>query len=131
MSAISTAVPNYQINMITENSQSALSCTFKITKIGAGTWSFMINKSPTGNCQLTSLGYVNYLLYYTENNAGVIRDILVECFKMIKHNCKLALIDVNEQYIAGVESCFNIVTKQPYTSTNGSKMCHFLVKFSG
>lgn len=137
MGVISTAVPNFEINMVTDNPQSVLTCYFKVKKLTAApggspyTFDVVINKSPTGNCQLTSLAYVNYLLHNTQNNANEIKAILTECFKMAKHTCKLALVDVNEQYIPGVESCFNVMTKQPYTSTNGSKMCHFLVKFSG
>jgi hypothetical protein len=139
MGVISTAVPNYEIDMITDNPQSVLTCHFKVKKtanLAVGrttpyTFDVMINKSPTGNCQLTSLAYVNYLLTNTQNNANDVKAILTECFKMAKHACKLALVDVNEQYIPGVESCFNVMTKQPYVSTNGSKMCHFLIKFSG
>lgn len=137
MGAISTAVANYEINLITDNPQSNLTCQFKIKRIAnfppgrSSPYGFdlMLNKSPTGNCQLVSLAYVNYLLTNTQNNTNDVKAILMECFRLSAHAGKLALVDVNEQYIAGVESCFNVLTKQPYLSTNGSKMCHFIVKF--
>lgn len=139
MGTISTTVPGYEINMITENPTGQLICHFKIKKtanLPSGrsspyTFDLMINKSPTGNCQLTSVAYVNYLLTNTGNNAQDVKAILTECYKLIGMACKLAFVDVNEQYVGGVESCFNVVTKQPYVSTNGSKMCHFVVKLLG
>jgi hypothetical protein len=117
--------------------ETVLTCMFKIKKLvpikgvtGAYGFDLMINKSPTGNCQLSSLGYVNYVLHNTQNNIKDVNDIVRECFALSKHAPKLIMLDVNEMYVSGVETCFNVILKQPYVSTNNSKMCAFLVKFA-
>lgn len=86
-----------------------------------------IVRSPTGNCQLACIGYLNQLLASVKVRAEV-QAIIREAFRLLGHDPLLVMLDVNESIIKLVEACFNVTHKTPYKSTNGNMMCMFLVK---
>ena len=86
-----------------------------------------IIKYPTGNCQVHSIAYANHLFQWTEGVKIEIHNILNACYAELKMIPKLAIVDVNAQWIPKVDECFNVLTKTPYKSTNGSDMCLYLV----
>ncbi len=82
----------------------------------------LLTRYPTGNCQLSSIGYLNCLLtrkWTKEVNVACIK----ECYRLLGMDPKLILVDVNKSLIPDVEKLFStVVAKNPYTSTNGSEM---------
>jgi hypothetical protein len=139
---MSVAVKDYIITLQDKSGNEAqpntinsydLACRFGI-KSKTYSWTIYITKWPTGNCQLTSVAYMNFMLDKTQSNKEDVHAILRECYRLCNGNPaapftpKLIMIDVKKEYIERVESCFEVVMKNPYVSTNGSNMCLFMVK---
>ena len=109
---------------------------FKVRRPNGYNIDFSITKCPTGNCQLTSIGYANSLL---GNMAGdknalpqkdVVRAVLFEAYRLIGYTPKIIFVDVNQCYIKEMVHCFNpdeIIMKNEYKSSNGSDMCVFML----
>ena len=89
-----------------------------------------IHKKPTKNCQLSSIGYMNRLLSFTQKTPHNRVPILIQCFKKVAEEPKLILVDVRENYTEEIEKSFIVISKTPYISTNKSKMCLFIIKLS-
>ncbi len=94
---------------------------------------FTVTRAPTNNCQVSSIGAMNYILSYTKSKSEKTYKedtlaIIKEAYSLIKQELLQIIIDVQDKWIKTVEECFVVMCKQPYTSTNGSKMCLFLVK---
>ena len=96
-----------------------------------------ITKAPTANCQLSSIACMNNLLSQfgyrhlspVDNcdRTGILKTIF-RCYELINMQAQLVMADVHQHYVLGVEHCFkHIHAKTPYTSTNGSSMCQFLL----
>ena len=85
----------------------------------------IITKSPTGNCQLSSLAYTNHLFYLAKQEDII--DVLKECYKLCNFNPKLIFIDVRTEYTKKIEKTFETITKTPYTSSNNTEMCAFII----
>jgi hypothetical protein len=116
------------------NSPTSEFCNFSIKRPkNRGTFMIAIAKYPTGNCQLMSVAYMNQLLHNVVDDDGnyskeIALAILMECIRLISCAKMLSLLDVNEKYALKVEEMFEVNTKTPYTSSNGSKMVMFIVK---
>jgi hypothetical protein len=111
-----------------------LAVRFKVQK-GVYPIYISIAKWPTGNCQLSAIGYINALIDETSANKKDINDIIRACYRLCNGNATapytphLAMIDVREKYIKNVEECFVVKMKYPYVSTNGSSMCLYMIQF--
>jgi hypothetical protein len=102
---------------------------FDILKVGTAYSSrITVTKWPTGNCQLSSIGYMNALVYYEDHTPQDVNAIIRECYKMIDCLPLLILVDVQQAYVPKVEQCFKIMHKHLYISTNSSAMCLFMVQ---
>lgn len=99
---------------------------FRLTK-GTYTYDITLSKWPTGNCQLSSLGLMNYVFVISQERK-VVQDIIKELYVMARHAPKLILLDVRNEFVAAVEKCFKVKIKQPYVSTNATNMCLFVVE---
>ncbi len=112
--------------------KNATYCTFRCKKSYA--YNCFICKSPTSNCQLCSFGSMNAVIEYSYRQGGSIEDCLAvmrECFRLCGWTPLLILIDVRQNLCPDVEAIFtnaNVVLKSPYTSSNRSQMCLYLVK---
>jgi hypothetical protein len=130
MSVVNGILGQLEVSLVGEKSLSV--CTCKIARAVGYNINIFLSKSPTQNCQLTSIGLVNHLLGYIIGETGArrsdIQAAVRECYKLIGFTPLMILMDVQAVHITDVESCFNVVVKQPYDNTNGSKMCLFLVK---
>lgn len=108
--------------------------------------------SPTANCQLFSIQSFSYLYeimgtwnrrnrynylnsqnckYINVNHRKFMYNFANRCVKAL--NKKIALIDLQEKYQRRFEMIFDerfIISKQPYISTNSSRMCLYLINFS-
>lgn len=85
-----------------------------------------ITTSPTGNCQICSMGYCENILYNSrvDKIKSYLRDI-------VRNTCKkpLLLIDIHQKYESLIKELEDwTVFNQPYTSSNGSKMMIILLK---
>ncbi len=87
-------------------------------------------RSPTSNCQFSSISGIQHLLSRTEDTRSIFKEIFKATSK------RLVLIDINTgdnyegKYERKIEEVFKedrIVFKQPYKSTNGSKMTMYLL----
>ena len=103
-------------------------CPFYIHKAGGYKIQIGITKWPTGNCQLSSIAYLQNLFLATNCNKSDVIAILKECYRICGASPLLICIDVRSHLVDQVEKCFNIKHKYPYTSTNGSSMCLFMAK---
>lgn len=97
-----------------------------------------ICQSPTGNCQLKSIGYLNTLLHTLAGKADQstvkaedVTAILRECFRLLGGQPVLLLLDVQVFYCPTVDRCFNVQEKHLYTNGNGSAMCLYLARLKG
>ena len=85
---------------------------------------------PFGNCQIFVVGWFCHLLKFCKTK----EDILKQVYEIQKcaDNRKLMMIDVNINLVEEVEEVFKnkIHKKTPYTNTNGSRMCMFLINLS-
>ena len=89
--------------------------------------SITIDKLPTGNCQLSSVGNMDKLLDFTQNNKNYRIQILKDAYKLCSdYTPYLVLIDVPESYTKDVEETFNVHEKIPYTN-NETPMCLFFI----
>jgi len=126
-------VGKYDVILIETHSKKDYYGYFQIKKIGAayGTANIMIIRYPTGNCQLSSVAYMNTLLSITENNKDDVWGILRACYNLLDHVPKLAVMDVRETYAKAMDDCFSkaIIHKHPYINTNGSHMILYMVSF--
>lgn len=83
--------------------------------------------SPTGNCQVYSISYFNNIISLfnsLEDRVDMLSIAQRSSGKM------LVTLDVNEKFAPNVEEIYgteNIVFKNPYTSTNNSKMIMYLI----
>lgn len=107
-----------------------LSMNYVSFRIKRETYSYYLGlcRSPTGNCQISSIGSVFQLI---GNNIITKKDailVLKEMYRQINMVPVLVAMDVNSVYIKDIERCFTIVHKMPYMSSNSSNMCWFLVK---
>lgn len=102
-------------------------CSFNIKKPQSYTFNISVTKWPTGNCQLSSIAYMNQMLTHTSNKEDALA-IIMECYRLIGLTPLLIIIDVNIKYAPTIEQYFDkIVHKHPYTSTNNSSMCLFII----
>lgn len=92
-------------------------------------FNLIVTKELTGNCQLWSIGNFHYLLakpYCTGINVG---EAIKRCWTSVNKN--LLLIDVRQSpYVELIDKMIPsnlIISKVPYTSTNGSSMCIYLI----
>ncbi len=109
-------------------------CTFHVKK--SYSFNCFICKAPTSNCQLSSFGSMNMVIEYVYNQTEKKEDkkenvlaVVRECYRLCKFSKPLLiLVDVKRALCPAVEDCFTVVMKTPYTSTNRSEMCLYLVK---
>jgi hypothetical protein len=118
---------NSGFNITTKNVDVDNSFMFEIKKKSGYIFNLQLTKYPTGNCQLSSIGYLNCLFTNGIRDKQTVHEVINECYRMMSWTKKLILVDVHEKHIIDVESCFHVKTKNPYTSTNGSKMCVLIV----
>lgn len=101
-------------------------------KNGIYTGCFSICRSPTGNCQLSSVANANVMFSCLVAGSKIsktdINLLLKEAYRQIGHTPLLVEVDVNWPHVVDVERCFTVVHKLPYISTNQSQMCLFLVR---
>lgn len=91
---------------------------------------FYINQYPTCNCQLTSISHMDNVLSGTTTRAQAL-GALSEGYRLMGIKPKLILLDVdNRAYATKVDDYFagHVTMKNPYESTNGSKMCLYMVQ---
>lgn len=88
---------------------------------------FYVHKSPTCNCQMASIGAMESIFTVTKERAEV-QSIIKTAFRLLAFDKPLLLLDVRKDLIEDVEKCFKVHSKTPYTNTNGTSMCLFLVK---
>lgn len=83
------------------------------------------DSAPTGNCQLYTVGYANNIFAH-DNPLQIFRKIQQSIMKNV------ALIDIKQNYCEKIDNLFKgtsgIISKSPYTSTNGSRMCIYLLR---
>lgn len=115
------AISGYEISDIPGNSTAI--------QLAKGTYKFFIyiNPNPTSNCQLSSIGSMNCLLPNFTGSKKDMRDIIKECYRIKSYPPLITIIDVRQNFCPKVEALFNVINKVPYTSTNGSLMCLYLV----
>lgn len=96
---------------------------------GSTNWGMIyVAALPTTNCQFFSIGEFRVVLREKDKQKQL--QILVDCYKAGLKK-KMVLLDVEEYWIGDLEKLFpssDIVIKQPYISTNNSRMCLYLVK---
>lgn len=86
-----------------------------------------LHSSPTGNCQLGALTYANNMFAY--ENA---REIYNQLVKLSPR--PIYLLDVTNTIASQVDTIFKkseIISKTPYSSTNGSQMVIYLINNRG
>lgn len=80
-----------------------------------------VDKAPTGNCQIYSIGNAELILRYKNYY-----EIFCYIQKCVGKN--ILLLDVKDYVpVADVFGKSNIITCTPYSSTNGSSMCIYLI----
>ena len=80
--------------------------------------------SPTANCQLCSIAGFQNIFSYPNH----IESILKECYQ--KTSKKLILVDIRDDYMSYFNEMIDksfVVSKTPYTSTNGNHMVLILL----
>jgi hypothetical protein len=89
---------------------------------------FYLDQYPTFNCQMSSIGHMDYILSGTENRAQAL-GALSEGYRLAGLKPKIILIDIDNAYMDKMDSYFanHILMKNPYESTSGSKMCLYMV----
>lgn len=97
-----------------------------------------ITRLPTGNCQLSSIGYLASLLKLVQSQLKLMKvekekenvlAILSECYRLCAYSPALVLLDVQPAWMPHVEKIFTVQHKYPYISTNGSSMCLYMVRW--
>jgi hypothetical protein len=87
---------------------------------------FSIYMSPTGNCQLKSIAYMNMLLQIPER-----KQVMEEILKTYKDTMFLIdIISEDENNLMKLIKSNNIIIKTPYKSTRGTNMILFLIKMN-
>ena len=117
--------------MTAENQTNEVYVKFNVVRPSDGlAYTVGVDKCPTGNCQLTSVAYTNLIATITNNNVEQGREIIKECYGMIKYKWNLLiLLDVNQQYMEYARQLASqVVHEHEYVSSNGSKMCLFLIR---
>ena len=79
--------------------------------------SINIGKSPTGNCQVTSLSNIDKLvslILKNKDDLSVVKDIVFECYKRLGYSANLILVETNNQTI--LEKIAKIRSKIQYES---------------
>ncbi len=91
---------------------------------------FCITKAPTGNCQLSSIGHLDYILTFSQARKGKedVYGIIKEAYGLIKQDSLQIIVDVKNKWTSTVEQLFDVVSKQPYESTNESLMNLYIIK---
>lgn len=87
-------------------------------------------KTPTLNCQLSSIGGFYQLLDMINiSDNDIVLEIIYKCFELISYKPNMILLDVKNSYVIRIEEIFKdkIISKIPYRSTNESSMCMFIV----
>lgn len=81
-----------------------------------------ITSSPTANCQLYTIGMA-FNIFKFQNPY----DVFCYIQSIVKKN--LLMLDINVGYCHNVDDLFktNIISRIPYTSTNSSSMCIYLI----
>ncbi len=77
-------------------------CFFQVREI-LYSFSFSITKAPTSNCQVSSIGHMDYLLQnaFSRNGKEDVHAIIKEAYKLIGvENILQIIIDVNENDIS-------------------------------
>ena len=132
------AVEGFTVERVKTNDVIGAGYYVKITR-QKGTYSvaIYINHCPTGNCQLSSVAYMDQLLHvvrsadstYTAAEAKIAKALLREAFRIAGFTPNLVLMDVKQNiYAPAVRTCFDVVNEMAYTSTNGSQMVVFIVR---
>ena len=103
-----------------------MQATFGLKSRDGYTVNLIITRYPTGNCQLSSIGYLN-CLFLRSWTKEVMVGAIKECYRLIGMEPKLIFVDVQKKHIEDVEKLFTVKTKSPYISTNSSEMCAFIV----
>lgn len=101
-----------------------------IGKIRGNAYSFRfyIDQYPTYNCQVTSVGHMDYIFDGTDTRTQAL-GALCEGYRLAGIKPKLILMDVAKEYMGKMDMFFanHIVMKNPYESTNDTKMCLYMV----
>lgn len=121
-------VSGFEIAMTSQNSYDFIVTLKALT----GTYSFNLHffVSPTSNCQLYSIGHIEYLIKVFSGTKEDMKALLRACWNLKTLNQRLVILDVHQIHCTKLESFFDVVTKNPYTSTNGSLMCLYIVNLS-
>jgi hypothetical protein len=123
----SVSIPNAEFNVALNQNSKALDniVWFNVT-INAYTACIGIGRSPTGNCQVSSVAYMYLLAKYFQKDDAI--NVLKECYRIAGHKPHLIFMDVPFSSTQIIDSWFKVRTKTPYTSTNGNSMCLYLVE---
>lgn len=101
-------------------------CCFDVKKAGKYAYNISISRSPTGNCQLISIGWI-YHLFLMQTTRADATAIVQECCRFMGITPLLIAVDVRLDYASKVEECFTVIKKIQYMNTNGNDMCFFLM----
>jgi hypothetical protein len=119
-----------------ENHEGRLYTHIFKAQISASAYEFQFNMSPgpTGNCQLTSIAYMNYVLCNCrgEKQRENVRTMLREAYALAKRQPRMVFFDLEYSFYNEFKNCFyetEIINEKRYESTNGSSMVMFLLKF--
>ena len=116
---------NYTIQFHAYSKSEDIKCSFTLLRktYPTNTYTILISKNPTGNPQISSIGYAYALLMAPKEDRI---DILKECYKMTNYTPNLILIDVKKIHAPMIKETFKIIQERQYTSTNRSDMTLFI-----
>jgi hypothetical protein len=119
-------VGQYEVSIENKPSSPYDALIFNIKK-GTYTFQIYLSRYPTNNCQLSCIGSA-YVLAQQVNERADAQAILKECYKQANHQPRIVIMDVRNEFCAGIEKLFCVFNKNEYTSTNGSHMCLYMIK---
>lgn len=102
--------------------------TYKLpVKVRGYTCNLLLNINPTCNCQVMSIGHMDYL-FGMSDSVKELKECLLRALSPYPTK-PLIILDVQQYYAEAVkEIAKRIVCEQPYRSTNGTDMILYLIE---